>query len=217
MTSGGFFEQKRASPTGFALVVLGHAAVLGAVILIKGPQFIIPPRVDMEVEFVSLPKAPPPERPPEPRPERTPTQVRLTPLTPIVPIPTPTPFPTRSGPADPGPITLIPTPLLPPRPEPAPPVRVEAQVDPRFASALQPQYPAAEQRAQNSGTVRIRVTIGTDGRVRAVARVSATSDAFWAAAERQALARWRFRPATLDGRPVESTKVMIVHFRIEEV
>jgi protein TonB len=53
--------------------------------------------------------------------------------------------------------------------------------------------------------------------VRAVARVSATSEAFWAAAERQALSRWRFRPATLDGRPVESTKVMTVHFRIGEV
>ncbi len=105
----------------------------------------------------------------------------------------------------------------PPRDPPAQPVRVDARVDPRFASALQPQYPLIEHRAQRSGTVVIRVTIGPDGRVRAAERVSATSDLFWAAAERQALTRWRFRPATLDGRPVESSKVMTVHFRIEDV
>ena len=132
----------------------------------------------------------------------------------IVPLPPRGDTGIRTGPIDPGPIEIIPEPLPPRQPDPAPPVRIEAQLDPRFASALQPQYPASEQRAQNSGTVRIRVTIGTDGRVRAVERVSATSDAFCAAAERQALSRWRFRPATVDGRPVESIKVMTVHFRI---
>ena len=96
-------------------------------------------------------------------------------------------------------------------------IRRDAQVDSRFAHLLQPQYPLAEQRAQRGGTVVIRVTIGTDGRVRAATRVSATSDAFWEAAERQALNRWRFRPATVDGRPVESSKTMTVHFRIEDV
>jgi protein TonB len=61
----------------------------------------------------------------------------------------------------------------------------------------------------------VRVTIGADGRVKAVQMVSATSDAFWRATQQHALARWRFRPATLDGRPVESTKLMNVYFRIE--
>lgn len=217
MSDGGFFERKTASPTGLALVVLGHAALLGAAILIKGPQFIIPPPVDTQVEFVPLPQAPEPERPVQTRPDPAPTRVTLAPPDRIVPTPPRSPFETGVRPADPGPLPPIADPLPPRQPDPAPPVRVEAQIDPRFASALQPQYPASEQRAQNSGTVRIRVTIGTDGRVRAVARVSATSDAFWAAAERQALTRWRFRPATLDGRPVESTKVMTIHFRIEEV
>jgi len=217
MTSGGFFEQKRASPTGFALVVLGHAALLGAVILIKGPQFIRPQPVDTRIDFIPLPQDPQPDRPVDTRPDPAPTRVTLTRPDPIVPVPRRTDFGIQTGPIDPGPIRIIPEPLPPRQPDPAPPVRIEAELDPRFASALQPQYPASEQRAQNSGTVRIRVTIGTDGRVRAVARVSATSDAFFAAAERQALNRWRFRPATLDGRPVESTKLMTVHFRIEEV
>lgn len=216
MSSGGFFEQKRASPTGFALVVLGHAALLGAVILAKGPQFLIDGPVRTKIEYIPLPPVPPETRPVERRQDPVPTQVALSRPDPIVLTPQRTDLGVQTGSIDPGPIRIIPEPLPPRQPDPAPPVRIEAQLDPRFASALQPQYPASEQRAQNSGTVRIRVTIGTDGRVRAVARVAATSDAFFAAAERQALTRWRFRPATLDGRPVESTKVMTVHFRIGE-
>ena len=102
------------------------------------------------------------------------------------------------------------TPDLPP-----PPVRVEAQFDPRFAADLQPPYPPSEEAAQREGRVRIRLTIGADGRVKAVQRLSATSDAFWRATERHALSRWRFRPATVDGRPVESSKVMNLTVRIE--
>ena len=40
MTEAGFFAQKQSSPTSLALVILLHAAVLAAVIMIKGPQFI---------------------------------------------------------------------------------------------------------------------------------------------------------------------------------
>jgi len=53
--------------------------------------------------------------------------------------------------------------------------------------------------------------------VTAVQRLSATSDAFWRVTERQALSRWRFRPATVDGRPVETSREMTVTFRIEDV
>jgi protein TonB len=103
----------------------------------------------------------------------------------------------------------------PPRESP-PPVRHEAQLDPRYARDLQPPYPAQELRAERSGVVQIRLTIGANGRVTAVERLSATSDAFWRVTERQALSRWRFRPATLDGRPVQGTKVMTVNFRIQD-
>ena len=93
--------------------------------------------------------------------------------------------------------------------------RVEAQFDPRYADDLQPPYPPSEQRLERDGIVRVRLTIGSDGRVKTIERLSATSDAFWRSTQRHALARWRFRPATLDGSPVESSKVMNVYFRIE--
>jgi len=218
MANAGFFEQKSASPTRFALVAAGHAAVLAAVMLAAGPQFTRhwePPIVITPIPVLQPPPPDPPQRDqptPIPRdriviPDRPPDLPPLPPVGPQVG--------TQTGTTGGG-TTVIPDPPRPPDP-PALPVRRDAQLDPRFASALQPQYPLAEQRAQRNGTVVIRVTIGPDGRVQATERVSATSDLFWAAAERQALTRWRFRPATIDGRPVESSKVMTVHFRIEDV
>lgn len=216
MSQGGFFEQKRASPASLALVVALHVVVLGAVALVKGPVFtpaFFPPT---KVTFVPLPEDPP-VVPPEPVP--LPESRVTAPQTEVDRLPQRPENPVREVPRDPvgpvGPVgggggTTVPDP-------PAHvPVRRDAELDPRYAALLRPPYPASEQRAQRGGVVRIRVTIGTDGRVRAVERVSATSDAFWAAAERQALSRWRFRPATLDGRPVESSKVLTLHFRIED-
>ena len=39
MPETGFFAQKQRSPTSLALVILLHAALIAAVILIKGPAF----------------------------------------------------------------------------------------------------------------------------------------------------------------------------------
>ena len=104
---------------------------------------------------------------------------------------------------------------LPPPPPPPPlPVRRAAQID--ASSRLQPPYPATELRAQRDGRVQVRVTIGPDGRVTDIALLSATSDAFWLVTREQALRHWRFRPATVDGRPVQDTKVMSLVFRIED-
>lgn len=217
MSEAGFFEQKRTSPTSFALVLLLHAGVLGAVIMIKGPTFA---PADPPIIVKHIPNPTDPEPVPEP-PRREPQQTaRVTTVTPTVPLP-PLPTPVQPLPPLPTPVDPIPTgTAITPQPEPTPvrdPVRRDASIDPRYADALQPPYPLSEQRAQRTGTVRLEVTIGTDGRVRAVRRLSATSEAFWEVAERQARSRWRFRPATVDGRPVESTKVMTLYFRLEDV
>lgn len=112
-------------------------------------------------------------------------------------------------PADPGPATVI----DPPKPVA---LLIGATPDPRYAENFQPEYPAQEIRAQRDGVVTLRVLIGTDGRVKAVEPVSATSDAFFAVTKRQALGKWRFRAATRGGVPEESWKTMTVRFRIED-
>lgn len=234
MASIGFFEQPKRSPLGLGAVLLLHAGVIGALLLIKGPEWVRP-EPPLVVDTVPLPVREPepvPERLPEPR---LPVPPRSTFEVPPRAVPAPVSGPTVT--TDPGPrdirdgvgnepVDLGPAaPPLPPlsRPEPpaverpAPPtVRVAAEFDPRFARDQQPDYPAAEVRLEREGQVRLRVTIGPDGRVRTVSQISATSAAFWRATERHALTRWRFRPATLDGRPVESSKVMTVFFRLNQ-
>jgi protein TonB len=210
--AAGFFEQKRGSPTGFVAVVALHAAVLGALVLIKGPQFIREIDPPLVITPIPIRPDPPPVRPQVDEPQH---QSQITTVTPEIQVerdatltfvrPDPQPFP------DPTPPRLERIELA--RAE-IPPVRRAAEL---IGSDLQPPYPPSEERAQRGGSVQVRLTIGANGRVIGVQRISATSDAFWRATERQALSRWRFRPATLDGRPVETSKVMTVTFRIEDI
>jgi protein TonB len=217
MTGTGFFEQKTVRPGGLALVIAMHAAAFAALMLVKtSVEAGASPITRMFDVPMPRPKEETPPEPPREQPRQQPTSLDT--VRPIVD--TDVPRPTVSDPPMP-PLPPLPntgreialadgTPDLPPAP-----VRIEAQVDPRYAGDLQPPYPPSEESAQREGVVRVRITIGADGRVKAVQRISATSDAFWRATERHALARWRFRPATLDGRPIESSKVMNLYFRIE--
>lgn len=217
MTESGFFQQKRASPSSLALVIALHVGVLGAVIMVKGPQFV---RDNTRTTIIHIPlKEPPPPNDPPPPPEtrQQPRQIDMPPTRILLPpISDPPPL-QRLNPVrdDPPEFTITPPP--PPAEPVRDPVRRDASVDPRFAHLLQPPYPTSEQRAERTGSVRLRVTIGADGRVKAVEMISATNEAFWEVARQQALSRWRFRPATLDGRPVESTKVMTIQFRLADI
>lgn len=102
-------------------------------------------------------------------------------------------------------VTLIPAPVL-----------VEPQIDARSVRAFQPDYPGAMIRQSEEGKVTVRVTIGANGRVTDIERVSATNDAFWVATERHARKAWRFRPATRDGVAVSGTMTLTVYFKLED-
>lgn len=229
MAENGFLAQKPASPLSLGAVLLLHGAAIAALLLMKGPGWLTAPTPPLVVTPVPLDKPPPPEPLPEPD-TKVPQNAPLSRLD-VPPRVVPTPVPNISSePArvPPGPVIGTnpnPNPGLAARPaiepsirveRPIPqPVRVEAQFDPRFANALQPPYPVSEERAEREGVVRIRVTIAPSGSVIAAERVSATNDAFWRTTERQALSRWRFRPATVDGRPTQSSKVLNVRFRLD--
>ena len=217
MPETGFFAQKQRSPTSLALVVLLHAGLIAAVILIKSPAFQRLASQPTVVTLIDNTPDPPPEHPrPQPhqpqRPQETfdhvPPTVDSHPLGP--PVDTSHQNSVVAS-TTVGNDVVVPTlPVEPPRPQ----VRHAAQIDP--SSQLQPPYPATELRAQRDGRVQVRVTIGPDGRVTDVVLLSATSDAFWQTTRQQALRHWRFRPATVDGRPVEDTRVMSLIFRIED-
>ena len=168
-------------------------------------------------------KDPPPPPPPDPiikKVEKLPPteKVYVPPVAPSLPF-TPPPIdttPIRSmdppSPIQPGTGTVPIQPVVVPIPKP---VMVNALYDPRFNSALQPPYPAEEIRAGREGRVELKVLIGTDGRVKDVVKISAASEAFFLSAQRQAMSKWRFKPATSDGVPIEQWKVMTLRFKLD--
>lgn len=218
--TGGFLEQRRARAGSLTVVIALHATVLTALMLSK-TEFATKAIKSLDVR--NIPDTPPP--PPEPAPPKMKEEVRkktvIDQVPPRIRVERPTEIALDRQPDlplifDPGPVgTAVPEPVPVPEPklEPVPePVRKEAQL--LASSELQPPYPPSEQRAEVEGSVTIRIRIGTDGRVKSVEKVRGNNDSFFEATERQALRHWRFKPATLDGRPVESMKTMTVHFRL---
>lgn len=117
------------------------------------------------------------------------------------------PLPGGGTTIDDGAITVIPIPD---------PVLVAPQWDQRFARQFQPNFPSGKLRAGIEGVVKVRVLVGTNGRVKAVEQISATDPAFFKATERHALRKWRFKPATRDGQPIEDWKTISVNFTIND-
>lgn len=208
-----------------------RSASLGAAIAVNGALIAAiisaAPDVVPGITTVLIGKNIPLEKPPEAIPDPLPTTT-LPSTTTTLAKPDPQPKPDTSatllpdaGTAFPVGGEIIDQPLPPPPPpQPIPsvtptPVLVGVAPDPRFADRLQPSYPPSLMRLGEEGEVTLRVLIGADGRVKAAEKVAATNEDFWAATKRQALARWRFKPATRDGVPVESWYTTKVRFVID--
>lgn len=215
-----FAQPKRFNPGSMGLAVGINAMVLAGLVFSapvveritgNGPIDIYTPR-----EAPPPPPEPLPEPEPQPRADPAPEHIETV-SDPIVDVAEPT-----QGPIfiDVGPTigTLDGTGTDPVKldPAPPPPMLIGAKVDPRYADALQPDYPPSERRAGNEGLVEVRVKIGIDGRVKEVRRVSAASDAFFETTRRQALRSWRFTPATRGGVPEESWKTMSIRFVLRD-
>jgi protein TonB len=217
MPEGAFFEQKRASPTSLAVVIALHAAAITALALSKTEivKDYIKPTV---IDFIPEKKDPPPE-PERPVPDKPLPRENVDFIRPLVQPPIQRPVDVEIVQRQVQEPTLFVPPPLPqvdppaqPKVEPREPVRIAATMT--SGSERQPPYPAAEQRAGAEGMVTVRILIGADGRVKSVQRVKAASEAFYRATERQALRHWRFKPAMVDGKPVESSQTVTVHFQM---
>lgn len=212
-------------PGALALTLALNGAVVAGLVA-WNPSII--PKGPTIIDLIDPTVKPPPEPEPKPQPkaEPKPQQQRTT----TIDLPPPTPFPTPPQPEGPL-VQRDPQPLppvtggtgpavdpLPPQPEPLPkaepkPVRVGPTLDER-RSELQPPYPPALERAEVEGSVTVRVRIGTDGRPLAIELVRADDPGFFKAARDWGLRNWRFKPATEDGRAVESTTTLTVRFEI---
>lgn len=207
------------SPQALALILLGHAAVISAVLMAKPELVGLPP--NEPTVLIDIPAPPPPPQPetivkPQPRDPVT-QETFIDQERPLVDMGQTTSIALNSGQSlqdigtviGSGPTTVIDLPE-------AEPVRV----GPRLATsenAIKPPYPLDMRRAEKEATLRLKLTIDPRGRVIAVDSVGPANPSFLEAARRHILKAWRYKPATEDGLAVPSTTVISLSFRLEDV
>lgn len=218
MQADGFLNRHERHPVALTVAIGINLAAVTALLLAKGEMIPLPDKI---MEVVNIPLEKPDTPPPPPIIRETHPPVPTTP-TPVIDLPVPPdtmaivtdPTDTASlssgisGTSNLGGSSL---PTIRVDPEP---VLTDASVDPRYASLFQPPYPSRLQRLEIEGKVVLKVLIGADGRVRDVQIVYSDDDGFAEATERQARAKWRFKPATRDGSAIETWKQMTVRFEI---
>ena len=195
-----------------------HAAIVAAVIAMPGIE--IPERFQGTIIAVPIPA----QTPPDPVIEETQPEVAVArkkmqkaPDQPIITLlPAPVIPSTRytvpglgTGLAGAG--NAIPFEAIKIAPDP---VVVDARLNTRYAEQFQPAYPPGQLRLEREGEVSVRVLVGTDGLVKRIELIDSPHKDFWDATRKQALKKWRFSPATRDGKPFESWINLKVRFEI---
>ena len=212
------FAERKRHPRALILIVAVHAAALAAVMAAKMdlPEQFDPTRTI--VELIPVPKPPPP-KPPEPLEPQQPSNSVIDRPVPLVPVPAdpqpaidvrPAPLP------DPGPLI---GPAIEPAPQPNLAPRPIVRTGPRFAtpqSHLRPPYPSSKIASDEEAALRLKLSIDERGRVIAVEPVGSADPVFFEAARKHLIARWRYKPATEDGRPIASSTVITLRFQLDE-
>jgi periplasmic protein TonB len=108
-------------------------------------------------------------------------------------------------------------PEAPPPPEPEGPVRFVVGgniTEPEKLSGPNPVYPEAARRARIQGVVVLECVIGKDGTVRDVKVLRPLPLGLTEAAV-EAVQKWKFKPSTLNGKPVEVLYILTVRFNLQ--
>ena len=205
--------ERRSSPNALLAIIAGHVALVAVVM---SARMDLPAQIlDGPIKIIRLhPIDPPPPPHPVRQAHPLPGPTVADPRVPLPPSPGPIALP------DPGPVDLgqATGPVALPRPDPIPlpkaPVRIGAQLL-TPSSDLRPAYPAAKVLAEEEASLKLRLTIDEHGRVIAVEPVGPADPVFLAAARRHLLARWRYKPASEDGRAIVSTMVITLRFQLD--
>lgn len=134
--------------------------------------------------------------------------------------PAPVATPLTSRQQEPAPKTLLSLPAaapakLPELPKPEAPAtpelrRISTPVPAQLLHSVPPIYPANARALHLEGVVRLTAKVNAQGRVTEVTWVSGNS--FFRGSALSAVRQWRYKPATLDGQPVESTLEIVLKF-----
>lgn len=210
------FAERKPYPRALIVIIAGHAGLIAAVMLAKMdlPHAVLP--TVTKIDLIEVPKPPP--NPPEPRRTPQPAQSVIDRPIAIVPVPA-----DRAPTVDSMPNAIVEPawsvgaalqPNVDSAPKPLPP-----RTGPRFAtpdSRLRPPYPPHKISSGEEAALRLRLSIDERGRVTAVEPVGMADSAFLGSARRHLVAHWRYRPATEGGRPVASSTVITLHFRLDD-
>lgn len=220
-----YADQKMSSGRITAIVVVALLHALLGYALVTGLAYNVVKQVAKDLKtFDVIEEPPPPEE--EPPPPETPQQVQPPPVVsppPIVRVNTPPP-PVSTVRVAPPPVITTTAPPAPPRPPaPPPPPAPPRVVEPTRPTAnLQglitaEDYPAAAQRNEETGTVAVRLTVGTNGRVsNCTVTSSSGSSSLDSTTCRLLRSRARFTPAKDNrGQPIADTTSTRITWRLE--
>jgi protein TonB len=120
-------------------------------------------------------------------------------------------------------IAAPPPPPAPPKPQPpaavappAPPPPPPTELKPITRTHTQPGYPPLSQRMGESGTVRLKVVIGTDGKVsECTVEKSSGSTRLDEAAASYVKEHWTWQPPTQQGKAVSATTLIDIVFDLK--
>lgn len=215
---GGGYGARRPRAGMVAAIVLLHAGLVTALVKLD----VIPVQkaapAPLVVTLIPNQITPPPAPPSRPKQEIAPVApapARIVTPAPavIVPVAAPVQVATVSAPT-PTPQTAVPTPAA------AAPVAAPAAITPpdAFAGNLDnpaPRYPVESRRRREEGTVRLRVSVGVDGRVSEIGVVRSSGFERLDDAALDAVRKWRFRPGMQAGVPVEAVGFLSIPFKLQ--
>jgi protein TonB len=208
-------QPSKLNPISLAATIVINGAVFGALIL-AAPEITKIPETILKTYPVDQPDPPPP-LPDEPKPRPEPTTEAVLRTKPLIDIP-PLPDKPVIDLSDKPVLTFDPNPgtaerVVEPPAKPAP-VMTSAEIDPRYMRDFQPSYPPSKIRMEQEGRVTVRILVGANGRVLQLQPVGNPDADFLAATRKQALAKWRFKPATRDGVAIEAWREISVRFEL---
>jgi protein TonB len=198
--------------TGIAVVILIHALVAWGIVSGLGTRMVAKMADAVETKIIEEVKPPPPKEvpPPPPPPEM---KAPPPPFIPPVEVNVQQPPPVQTTIANATNVKPATTELAPPRPaaQPTPtsnpnPVRVAAVAD--FNTCAKPEWPKASLRNEETGTVTLSFLIGIDGRVADSKVVKSSGFRDLDKAALAGIAKCKFKPAMVDGKPEQAWNQM---------
>ncbi len=221
-----------------AIIIVALIHLLVGYALVTGLAYQAVTNVVERVTTVDIDEPPPPE--PEDEPPPPPPEENTAPPPPVAPAPPvqintrppdirtqqtiPPPAPPARIIPPPAPIGRpVPPPAPPPPPPPPPPAPSQARgVQPdnagRWAGQIQSDYPSRALRSGEEGIVRMRITVGTNGRVESCSVSGSSGSSTLDDAACRGMQRYaRYRPAlNAAGNAISATTTQAINYQIPD-